>query len=89
MSAQGTGWIPYRDFHLGYKNTALKPEELILSITLKKHFDSYFSYGRKTGARNAQAISKVCIAGVGRMRHGRVEDVRIGHGCRGSGPLKL
>ncbi len=89
VSAQGSRWIPYRDFHLGYKNTVLKPEELILFITLKKHFDSYFSYGRKTGARNAQAISKVCVAAVGRMRHGRVEDVRIGMGAVAPTPLRL
>jgi OHCU decarboxylase len=89
VSAQGTRRLPYRDFHLGYKKTALKPEELILSITLKKHFDGYFSYGRKTGARNAQAISKVCVAGVGRMRHGLVEDVRIGMGAVAPTPLRL
>jgi CO/xanthine dehydrogenase FAD-binding subunit len=68
VSARGTRRMAYRDFHLGYKRTALEPGELILSVILKKHFDGYFSYGRKTGARNAQAISKVCIAGVGRVR---------------------
>ena len=69
-------WVPVSYTHLdvykrqGYKRTALEPGELIRSIVLKKHFDGYFSYGRKTGARNAQAISKVCIAGVGRLRQG-------------------
>ena len=89
VSAQGTRRIPYCDCHLGYKKTTLKPEELILSIRLKKHFDSYFSYGRKTGARNAQAISKVCVAGVGLMRNGRVEDMRIGMGAVAPTPLRL
>jgi len=89
ISARGTRNIAYRDFHLGYKKTAIKADELILSITLKKIHDSYFSYGRKTGARNAQAISKVCIAGVGHMRHGRVEDVRIGLGAVAPVPLRL
>jgi OHCU decarboxylase len=89
VSARGTRRMAYRDFHLGYKRTALEPGELILSVILKKHFDGYFSYGRKTGARNAQAISKVCIAGVGRVRDGRVEDVRIGLGAVAPTPLRL
>ncbi len=89
ISARGQRRMAYVDFHLGYKRTALEPGELILSVTLKKHFASYFSYGRKTGARNAQAISKVCIAGVGRMREGRIEDVRIGIGAVAPTPLRL
>jgi OHCU decarboxylase len=89
VSSRGTRRMAYRDFHLGYKRTALEPGELILSIVLKKHFDGYFSYGRKTGARNAQAISKVCIAGVGRVRQGRVEDIRIGLGAVAPIPLRL
>jgi OHCU decarboxylase len=89
VSAQGTRRIPYRDFHLGYKRTALRPEELILSVVLKKNFDGYYSYGRKTGARNAQAISKVCMAGVGRVLRGVVEDVAIGLGAVAPVPLRL
>jgi OHCU decarboxylase len=89
VSAQGTRRIAYDVFHLGYKKTALRPDELILSVWLKKHYDGYFFYGRKTGARNAQAISKVCGAGVGRMENGRVEDVRIGMGAVAPVPLRL
>ncbi|MGB9032623.1 MAG: 2-oxo-4-hydroxy-4-carboxy-5-ureidoimidazoline decarboxylase [Acidobacteriaceae bacterium] len=89
VSARGTRRIPYRDFHLGYKRTVLEAGELIQSIVLKKHFDGYFSYGRKTGARNAQAISKVCIAGVGRLLQGRVQDVRVGLGAVAPVPLRL
>ena len=89
VSARGRRQMPYRDFHLGYKKTALHPEELILAIILKKQFDGYFVYGRKTGARNGQAISKVCIAGVGRLRDGRAHDVRIGIGAVAPTPLRL
>ena len=89
VSARGRRCIPYRDFHLGYKRTARDQAELIRAVILKKHFDGYFSYGRKTGARNAQAISKVCMAGVGRMRGGKVDDVRIGMGAVAPTPLRL
>lgn len=89
VSARGRRRIAYRDFHLGYKKTVLGPGELILSVILKKHYDGYFSYGRKAGARNAQAISKVCVAGVGRLHGGRAADVRIGMGAVAPTPLRL
>ena len=89
VSARGKRQLAYSKFHLGYKRTSLDPGELILSVILKKHCDGYFSYGRKTGARNAQAISKVCMAGVGLLREGRVEDVRIGAGAVAPVPLRL
>lgn len=89
VSAGGTRCIPYPGFHLGYKRIDLRPGELILSVSLKKRFDGYVSYGRKTGARNAQAISKVCIAGVGRIADGTVADVRIGLGAVAPIPLRL
>jgi OHCU decarboxylase len=89
VSARGRRRLPYREFHLGYKRTALVPGELIQSVVLTRHCDGYFSYGRKTGARNAQAISKVCMAGVGQMRQGLVEDVRIGIGAVAPVPLRL
>lgn len=89
VSAQGTRRIPYREFHLGYKKTALGAGELIRSIILKRPNAGLFSYGRKTGARNAQAISKVCIAGVGFMWNGHASDVRIGIGAVAPTPLRL
>lgn len=89
VSAGGTRRIPYSAFHLGYKQTALRADELILSVSLNKHFNRYFSYARKTGARNAQAIAKVCIAAVGVQRDGIVEDVRIGLGAVAPVPLRL
>ncbi len=89
VSARGTRRMAYLDFHLGYKRTALDPGELIRGIKLKKHYDGYFSYGRKTGARNAQAISKVCMAGVGLLREGQVEDVRIGLGAVAPTPIRV
>src|SRR5208282_12369 len=53
----------------------------------------YLHYSRKVGARNAQAISKVCVAALGRLRGdgtGRViEDIRIALGSVAPVPLRL
>ncbi len=77
ISANGERTLPYREFHLGYKRTALRPQELLLSIDLKRNYNSYTSYIRKVGARNAQAISKVAIAGLGRLDGSRIDEIRL------------
>ncbi len=89
VSATGTRRLPYSDFHLAYKKTVLKPNELLLAIHLPKHFVGWFSYCQKTGARNAQAISKVCVAGVGKLRKHRIEAMHLAIGAVAPIPLRL
>ncbi len=89
ISASGTRRIGYADFHLEYKRTALLPSELLLAIHIPKRFADWFHYAQKTGARNAQAISKVCIAGVGKLRDSRVDALHIGMGAVAPTPIRL
>jgi CO/xanthine dehydrogenase FAD-binding subunit len=77
VSAQGERTIPYRDFHLAYKKTALVPGELLHSITILRNFSSYKLYIRKVGTRNAQAISKVALAAIARTNNNVIDDIRI------------
>lgn len=88
-SASGSRRIPYREFHTGYKTTALAAGELIQSICLPRRFLGYSSYARKVGTRNAQAISKVCIAALARKSGDTVEDVRIAAGSVAPFPVRL
>lgn len=76
-SASGARTLPYRDFHLGYKQTVLLPDELILAIRLPRRFGAHVHWVRKVGTRNAQAISKVALAGVARMEGDRVAAVAL------------
>src|ERR1700722_7226212 len=78
ISTRGPRPLPYRDFHLAYKETALEPDELLHSITISRNLKGYKTYIRKVGPRNAQAISKVAIAALARMNEGHIEDIRIG-----------
>src|SRR5579863_2280316 len=89
VSARGERRVQYVDFHTGYKTTVLAPGELIRAICLPRRFAGYISYSRKVGARNAQAISKVCVAALGRIAGGVVEDVRIAAGSVAPVPLRL
>lgn len=89
ISARGERRVPYNDFHTGYKQTLLAPDELIRAICLPRQFFGYISYSRKVGARNAQAISKVCVAALGRTANGMIEDVRMAAGSVAAVPLRL
>ncbi len=89
VSVRGERRLPYVNFHTGYKKTLLATDELLQAVYLPRRFAGYFSHARKVGARNAQAISKVCIAALGRMADGVVEDVRIAMGSVAPVPLRL
>jgi OHCU decarboxylase len=89
VSLRGERRLPYASFHTGYKKTLLATDELLQAVCLPRRFAGYSTHARKVGARNAQAISKVCIAALGRMADGAVEDVRIALGSVAPVPLRL
>ena len=89
VSVRGERRLPYTSFHVGYKQTKLAPDELIRTVCIPRRFSGYVSYARKVGARNAQAISKVCVAALGRLNGGVIEDVRIACGSVAPVPLRL
>ena len=53
VSGRGERRVPYRNFHTGYKQTALAPDELILDIVLPRRFSGYVAHAKKVGARKA------------------------------------
>ena len=89
ISTRSARTLPYRDFHLAYKESALEPDELLHSVTILRNYKSYKSYIRKVGPRNAQAISKVAIAALARMKDGLIEDIRIGAASLREYPARL
>jgi len=88
ISANGKRTMPYADFHLGYKNTALRPDELLHSVSVPREFGVYRQYIRKVGTRNAQAISKVALAGVALMEGGVIADIRLGAASLADRPVR-
>jgi len=77
VSTRGSRRLPYQGFHTGYKQMQLGPDELLVRIRLPRNTAGVVHYYRKVGTRKAQAISKVCFAGVGKMNGEQVDDVRI------------
>src|SRR6201993_474832 len=80
VSASGSRWVPYHGFWKGYKQIAMRKDELIRAIRVPRNVGFSKQFYRKVGTRRAQAISKVCFAGAARMDGGRIVDVRIALG---------
>ena len=89
VSIRGERRVSYAGFHTDYKKTKLAPDELIQAVCLPRRFAQHVCHARKVGSRNAQAISKVCIAALGRVAGQTVEDVRIALGSVAPVPLRL
>jgi CO/xanthine dehydrogenase FAD-binding subunit len=80
VSRDGSRWISYDGFHTGYKQMNMRADELLARIRLPRNTSLLTHYYRKVGTRKAQAISKVCFAGVLRRDGARVSETRIALG---------
>lgn len=88
ISLRGDRTIPYAEFHLGYKRTALLPDEILYSVNVPRTCGEWRQYIRKVGTRNAQAISKTAIAAVANVQDQRIQDIRIGAASLADRPLR-
>ena len=89
VSVRGERRVPYSTFHTGYKETKLGADELIRAVCIPRNFAGCISYARKVGTRNAQAVSKVCIAALAHIEDGTVRDARIALGSVAPVPIRL
>jgi CO/xanthine dehydrogenase FAD-binding subunit len=88
LSVRGERTVPYSRFHLGYKKTALEPDEILYSVSVPRAYEGWRHYIRKVGTRNAQAISKIAIASVALVRENEIEEIRIGAASLADRPLR-
>ncbi len=89
VSASGMRTLPYREFHLGYKRTALRADELLYSVSVRRDWEGWRQFVRKVGTRNAQAISKTAVAGVAQMEGASVAEIRLGAASLADRPIRL
>jgi len=78
ISKAGTRTLPYTEFHLSYKKTVLRPDELVHSVSVPRDFVGYRQYIRKVGTRNALAISKIALAALAKLDGDKLADIRLG-----------
>jgi CO/xanthine dehydrogenase FAD-binding subunit len=89
ISVRGQRRIPYSCFHLGYKRTALAPDELLLAVHLPRRFTGHKQYLRKVGTRRAMAISKVALAVTALIEDNLIREIRIGAASLAAFPTRL
>ncbi len=87
-SIHGERFVPYREFHTGYKQMQLARGEMITSIHLPRQFSGWQHYARKVGARKAQAISKVCLNGLLHLEGDTVTGVAVALGSVAPTPVR-
>jgi CO/xanthine dehydrogenase FAD-binding subunit len=80
-SVRGRRWIDYAGYHTGYKTTVRAPDELITRLALPRPPADARPFYRKVGARRAQAISKVSVAGLARWRGDTLVEARLAWGA--------
>jgi len=88
VSPRGLRRVAYDQFHLGYKALDLAPDELLARVIVPKPSGRGFHYFRKVGTRQAQAISKTCLAAYARVEEGRLAELRIGLGSVAPTPAR-
>ncbi len=86
-SLRGARRIAAADFWVGYRRTALAPDELLTGVTVAPAGADAVLY-RKVGTRLAQAISKVVVGARIRQVEGTVTEARIALGSVGPVPLR-
>lgn len=84
-STHGSRWMPYRDFHSGYKQMQLQSDELVTRIRIPRMATRCRYCFRKVGARKTQTIAKICFAGLHDLE---TNDIRIALGSVSPLPLR-
>ena len=89
ISSRGKRIVAYRDFHLGYKKTALRSDELLYSVVIPLPTKGTRHFIRKVGTRNAQAISKTALAAVALINNNSIKEIRLAAASLADRPLRL
>jgi CO/xanthine dehydrogenase FAD-binding subunit len=88
VSLRGRRTVAYDAFHQGYKQMDLAVDELVAGIRVPKPQGLGFHFYRKVGTRQAQAISKLCLAAYARIEGGLIAEFRVGLGSLAPAPVR-
>jgi xanthine dehydrogenase small subunit len=89
VSKDGERTIRYDEFHTGYRQIALEPGELIGRVRIPFPEPETQQFFWKVGTREAQAISKVVVAIVGRVDDGKLAHYCLAAGSVAATPIRL
>ena len=89
ISQRGSRRLPYSSFHLGYKQSVLQPDELVLALHLPRRFANHAQYLRKVGTRRAMAITKVALAATAIVEEDHVTEIRLAAASVADRPVRM
>jgi CO/xanthine dehydrogenase FAD-binding subunit len=81
--------IPFSSFYSGYRQTTMSQGELLVRVVMPDPPPGQRQYFRKVGTREAQAISKVVVALVGRVEGAVITELRAAAGSVAATPVRL
>ena len=88
VSSRGGRDLPLEEFFLGYRKTALAPDEVIQSLSMPRLWPGEVFFCDKVRKRRDQDISTLAAGYRLRIKNGKVEDVRIGFGGMAAMPKR-
>jgi len=88
VSVRGTREVALEEFFIGYRKTALAPDEVIQSLTLWRLREGESFHCDKVSKRRDQDISTVAGAYRLRIENGKIEDVRLAFGGMAATPKR-
>ena len=88
VSSRGARDLPLDEFFLGYRKTALAPDEVIQSISTPRLWPGEVFFCDKLSKRRDQDISTVAAGYRLRIKNGIIEDVRAGFGGLAATPVR-
>ena len=88
VSSRGARALPLDDFFLGYRKTALAPDEVIQNLSMPRLWPGEVFFCDKVSKRRDQDISTVAGAYRLRIKNGIIEDVRTGFGGLAATPAR-
>jgi CO/xanthine dehydrogenase FAD-binding subunit len=89
ISVRGKRRTPYSEFHTGYKQNIIAPDELLYAVHLPRRFAQHRQYLRKVGTRRAMAIAKVALGATALMKNGAIDEIRIAAASLAPFPIRL
>jgi xanthine dehydrogenase small subunit len=87
-STRGVRVMPLEEFFVGYRKTALAPDEVIAAVSLPKLWTGEVFFCDKLSKRRDQDISTVAAGYRLRLEDGRISDVRVGFGGMAATPKR-
>lgn len=85
----GERTMAYSEFHVGYRETAIRPGEIIGRIRLPRPRPDTVQLFRKIGTREAHAISKIVVALSARVDGDQIVEYRLAAGSVAPVPVRL